>query len=46
VAHAIAAQQEKEIKALTTALQKVSAQLEVGKPSPKTVLNNQVGSVH
>jgi septal ring factor EnvC (AmiA/AmiB activator) len=43
-----AANQQKEIKALTDALkeqasqiQKVSAQLEVSKPAPQTVLNNQ-----
>jgi len=45
---ATAAQQQKEIKALTASLkeqasriQKVSAQLEVHKPAPQTVLNNQ-----
>jgi uncharacterized coiled-coil protein SlyX len=44
----IAAQQQKEIKALTASLkeqasqiQKVSAQLEVSKPAPQMVLNNQ-----
>jgi len=34
------AQQQKQIEALTTGLQKVSAQLEVSKPAPQTVLNN------
>jgi hypothetical protein len=45
---AITAQQQKEIKALTASLkeqaaqiQKVSAQLEVSKPAPQTVLNDQ-----
>jgi hypothetical protein len=38
---AIASQQQKQIEALTTGLQKVSAQLEVSKPAPQTVLNNQ-----
>ncbi len=44
---ATAAEQQKEIKALTATLkeqavqiQKVGAQLEVGKPAPQTVLNN------
>jgi hypothetical protein len=32
---------EKQIDALTAGLQKVSAQLEVSKPAPQTVLNNQ-----
>jgi hypothetical protein len=32
---------EKQVDALTAGLQKVSAQLEVGKPAPRTVLNNQ-----
>jgi uncharacterized coiled-coil protein SlyX len=36
-----AAQQQKQIAALTAGLQRVSAQLEVSKPAPKTVLNNQ-----
>jgi len=42
------AEQEKEIKALTASLkeqaaqiQKVSAEFEVSKPAPQTVLNNQ-----
>src|SRR5438128_11518203 len=34
------AQQQKQIEALTTGLQKVSAQLEVSKAAPQTVLNN------
>ena len=34
------ADQEKQIKALTAGLQKVSAQLELSKPATKTVLNN------
>jgi predicted ribosome quality control (RQC) complex YloA/Tae2 family protein len=33
------AEQEKKIEALTTGLQRVSAQLEMNKPAPKTVLN-------
>jgi len=35
------AQQEKQIEALTEGLQKVSAQLELRKPAPQTVLNSQ-----
>jgi len=35
------AKQQKQIEALTAGLQKVSAQLEVSKPAPQTVLNNQ-----
>ena len=35
------AQQQKEIEALTGGLQKVSAQLELRKPAPQTVLNGQ-----
>jgi hypothetical protein len=35
------AKQEKQIKALTTGLQKVSDQLELSKSAPRTVLNNQ-----
>jgi len=35
------AHQQKQIEALTTGLQKVSAQLEVKKPAPRTVANNQ-----
>ena len=38
---AIVAEQQKQIKALTSGLEKVSAQLEVSKPAPRTVLNNQ-----
>jgi len=45
---ATVAEQQKEIQALTASLkeqasqiQKVSAQLEVSKPAPQTVLNNQ-----
>jgi len=38
---ALIAQQQKQIEALTAGLQRVSAQLEVSKPAPKTVLNNQ-----
>jgi cell division FtsZ-interacting protein ZapD len=33
--------QQKQIEALTAGLQKVSAQLEVSKPAPQTVLNDQ-----
>src|SRR5207244_4276565 len=36
-----AAQQQKQIKALTAGLQKVSAQLELSKAAPQTVLNKQ-----
>ena len=35
------AQQQKQIEALTAGLQKVSAQLELAKPTTQTVLNNQ-----
>ena len=35
------AQQQKQIAALTAGLQKVSAQLEVGKTAPRTALNNR-----
>jgi hypothetical protein len=35
------AQQQKQIEALTAGLQKVSAELEVSKPAPRTVLNKQ-----
>jgi small-conductance mechanosensitive channel len=35
------AQQQKQIDALSAALQKVSARLEVSKSAPQTVLNNQ-----
>jgi hypothetical protein len=34
------AEQQKQIEALTAGLQKVSAQLEVSKAAPQTVLNN------
>jgi len=35
------AQQREQIEALTAGLQKVSAQLELGKPKPQMVLNDQ-----
>jgi len=35
------ARQQKQIEALTEGLQKVSAQLELNKPAPQTVLNNK-----
>ena len=35
-----AARQQKQIDTLTTGLQKVSAQLELSKAAPQTVLNN------
>jgi hypothetical protein len=35
-----AANQQKQIETLTAAVQKVSAQLELSKPAPRTVLNN------
>ena len=35
------ARQQKQIDALTAGLQKVSAQLELSKPEPQTVLNSQ-----
>jgi uncharacterized coiled-coil protein SlyX len=38
---ATVAQQQKQIEALTSTVQKVSAQLEVSKPEPQTVANNQ-----
>jgi trimeric autotransporter adhesin len=38
---ATAAQQQKEIATLTAGLQKVSDQLELSKPAPRTVLNDQ-----
>ena len=38
---ATVAQQQKQIEALTSALQKVSAQLDLSKPAPQTVLNNR-----
>ena len=34
-------QLEKQVAALTAGLQKVSAQLELSKPAPQTVLNNE-----
>jgi 2-methylcitrate dehydratase PrpD len=37
---ATTAHQQKQIEALTAGLQKVSAQLEIRKPAPQTVLNN------
>jgi hypothetical protein len=33
--------QQRQIEALTAGLQRVSAHLEVSKPAPRTVLNNQ-----
>jgi uncharacterized coiled-coil protein SlyX len=36
---ATVARQQKQIDALSAGLQKVSAQLEVGKPAPKVVAN-------
>jgi len=38
---ATAARQQKQLEALTEGLQKVSAQLEMRKPAPQTVANNQ-----
>ena len=38
---ATAAHQQKQIEALTADLQKVSAQVEMSRPGPQTVLNNQ-----
>jgi hypothetical protein len=35
------AQQQKQVEALTTGLQKVSAQLEASKPAPRLVADNQ-----
>jgi hypothetical protein len=35
------ARQQKQIEALTAGLQKVSAELELSKPAPQTVLNNR-----
>jgi hypothetical protein len=37
----IVTQQQKQIEALAAGLQKVSAQLEVSKTAPQTLLNNQ-----
>jgi uncharacterized coiled-coil protein SlyX len=34
------AEQQKQIKALASGLEKVSAQLELNKPAPRTVVNN------
>jgi hypothetical protein len=36
-----AARQQKQIEALSAGLEKVSARLELSKPAPQTVLNNQ-----
>jgi hypothetical protein len=36
-----AARQQEQIEALTAGLQKVSAQIELHKPAPQTVLNSQ-----
>jgi uncharacterized coiled-coil protein SlyX len=38
---AAAAHQQKQIEALTAGLQKVSAQIEMSRPAPQTVVNNQ-----
>jgi hypothetical protein len=38
---AMIARQQKQIEALTSGLQKVSAQLEVNKPASQVVSNNQ-----
>ncbi len=38
---AIIAKQQKQIEALTAGLQKMSDQLEISKPAPQTVLNNE-----
>jgi uncharacterized coiled-coil protein SlyX len=38
---ATAARQQKQIETLTAGLQKVSAQLELNKPAPQTVLSSQ-----
>ena len=35
------AKQQEQIEALTTGLQKVSDEVELSKPAPRTVLNNQ-----
>ena len=35
------AEQERQLKALTSGMEKVSAQLEVTRPAPRTVVNNQ-----
>jgi hypothetical protein len=39
--HSKLAEQQKQIKALTSGLEKVNHQLELNKPAPQTVLNNQ-----
>jgi hypothetical protein len=36
----IVAEQQKQIEVLTAGLQKVSAQVEMSRPAPQTVLNN------
>jgi hypothetical protein len=38
---AIVAEQQKQIEALTAGLERVSAQLELSKSAPQTVLNNR-----
>ncbi len=38
---AIIAKQQKQIEALIAGLQKMSDQLEISKPAPQTVLNNE-----
>jgi hypothetical protein len=38
---AINARQQKQIEVLSAGLQKVSAQVQMSKPAPQTVLNNQ-----
>jgi len=38
---AIIAEQQKQIEALSAGLQKVRAQVQMSKPAPQTVLNNQ-----
>jgi uncharacterized coiled-coil protein SlyX len=38
---AMIAQQQRQIEALTAGLQKVSAQVEMNRPAPQTVLNDQ-----
>jgi hypothetical protein len=37
----VVAEQQRQIEALTTGLQKVGAQLELSKPAPQTVLNHR-----
>jgi hypothetical protein len=39
--HSTVQELKKEVAALTAGLQKVSAQLELNKPAPQTVLNSQ-----